>query len=89
MEQESIRIVEIQISAAFIAKFSENVEERKIDTENPSAICGLNLPTSGCRTRWGNPTYRGWPLALENINTPTAKEWKANFQVPVFCQITD
>lgn len=86
LKQDGIKVGKIQISAALKAILPEALSPRLNIKE---AFTKFNEPTYlhqvvGCKKDSTYLRYPDLPQALEDIENPLVKEWRAHFHVPVF-----
>jgi len=86
LEQEGIKVGKIQISAALKAVLKEDTSDR---LTVKSAFAKFNEPTYlhqvvALKNDSSFLRYPDLPPALDDIENPFVKEWRAHFHVPVF-----
>lgn len=86
LEQQGIKVGKFQISAALKASLDENSTSR---LNLKLAFTKFNEPTYlhqvvARKNDSGFLRYTDLPAALEDIENPSVKEWRAHFHVPVF-----
>lgn len=88
LKDKGIRVGKIQISAALKAQLKQDASSR-LDVK--LAFTRFNEPTYlhqvvALKNDPGFLRYTDLPQALEDIENPTVKEWRAHFHVPVFLE---
>ncbi|WP_018611832.1 metabolite traffic protein EboE [Segetibacter koreensis] len=86
LDQLGIKVGKIQISAALKAVLTDDTSYR---LKVKSAFIKFNEPTYlhqvvACKKDSSYLRYRDLPEALEDVENPSVKEWRAHFHVPVF-----
>jgi len=86
LEKEDIKIGKIQISAALKAVMNSNISFR---SDIKQAFERFNEATYlhqvvAAKNDSGFLRYRDLPQALDDVENPSVKEWRAHFHVPVF-----